>query len=341
MNITVNIGEILTKAWKIVWKFKVLWIFGIMAGCASGNRSSFNNGYSSGGGGGGNNGGEIPEPFRQFASHPLEVIQSFIGQYLAIIAVVVLLLCVLWFVFYSIGIMGKTGLIKGASKADAGAEKLTFGELWTESVPYFWRMFGLSLLIGLPFFILILIVVVVFLVGVLNFVANGGSDRGSVMGLLGALGIFIPSICCLSIIQIIAGLIAEQARNLIVLEDKGVFEALRRGWDLFKHNFLTIILVAIILGVLGFIVGFIMIIPLALILVPVFASVVVANFNSNTMMVPLIIGGLCFLAYLPVLLLLGGIEHSYIQSVWTLTYLRLTAPAPAAPPAVPETADAA
>jgi hypothetical protein len=40
-----NIGEVLSRAWKITWKYKVLWIFGILAGCASG-----------GGSGGGGNG---------------------------------------------------------------------------------------------------------------------------------------------------------------------------------------------------------------------------------------------------------------------------------------------
>ena len=31
-----DIGEVLSRAWQIIWKHKVLWIFGILAGCASG-----------------------------------------------------------------------------------------------------------------------------------------------------------------------------------------------------------------------------------------------------------------------------------------------------------------
>jgi len=41
-----NYSEILSRAWQIIWKHKVLWIFGILAGCA--------NGGGGGGGGGGN-----------------------------------------------------------------------------------------------------------------------------------------------------------------------------------------------------------------------------------------------------------------------------------------------
>jgi len=335
MNINIDLGEVLTKAWKITWKFKVLWIFGILAGCGAGNRGNFNSNFGNGGGSGGN--GNIPEPFRQFENmQPEEAIRSFISQYLVIIVVVILLLCALSFLMYFLGIMGKTGLIKGASKADAGAETLTFGELWTESLPYFWRMFGLSLLIGLPFFIIAMLLVVVLLISVFGFTANGASTGGALATLLAAVGIFVPAMCCLSIASMIVGMIVEQAQNAIILEDKGVLESLSRGWDVFKRNFLTVILIAIILAVIGAIVGFIVAIPLLLALAPALGSIFLAG--SNTAFIPLAIAGICVLVYLPVLLIAGGIQQSYIQSAWTLTYLRLTAATPetpAAPPVVP------
>jgi hypothetical protein len=46
----------------------------------------------------------------------------------------------------------------------------------------------------------------------------------------------------------------------------------------------------------------------------------------------ILVGG-CILLYLPIGLLLGGIQQTYFQSVWTLAYRRLTElmapPAPA------------
>ncbi|MGZ9167228.1 MAG: hypothetical protein ACXW4U_18815, partial [Anaerolineales bacterium] len=42
-----NFGEVLTRAWQIIWKHKVLWVFGILASCGRGG----------GGNGGGNSGG--------------------------------------------------------------------------------------------------------------------------------------------------------------------------------------------------------------------------------------------------------------------------------------------
>ena len=43
----IDYGEVLSKAWKIVWKNKILWIFGILA--------SFGQGSGGGSGGGGSN----------------------------------------------------------------------------------------------------------------------------------------------------------------------------------------------------------------------------------------------------------------------------------------------
>ncbi len=340
MNININIGAILAKAWKITWKFKVLWIFGILAGCGASNRGNFNNSFNSGSSGNnpGNLGrGNLPEPLRRFLDMDWQqAIASFLSQYWIIIAIAVLLLCIIWFVVYFLAAMGKTGLIKGAHKADLGAEKLGFGELWHESLPYFWRLFGLSLLVGLPIFILVVILLVVFVGALAGFLANGrsGADGAAVGGMFAALGVFIPAICCLGIASIFIGMIVEQAKIAMVIENLGVLESLSRGWNVFKRNFLTIIIVSIILAVISGIIGFVIAIPLLLAVLPAFLSFfMLASKSANTAaaFAPLVFAGICFIAYLPVLLVLRGIEQTYTQSALTLTYLRLTTPAPELP----------
>jgi hypothetical protein len=39
---------------------------------------------------------------------------------------------------------------------------------------------------------------------------------------------------------------------------------------------------------------------------------------------PLWLAGICCAIYLPILLVLNGILTSFVQSAWTLTYMRLT-----------------
>ena len=60
-----------------------------------------------------------------------------------------------------------------------------------------------------------------------------------------------------------------------------------------------------------------------------------AGTNPNLSFTPLIIAGLCTVAYFPFLLVVNGILTAYIESVWTLTYLRLTRPKEIIPESTP------
>jgi hypothetical protein len=145
-----NFGEVLTRSWKIIWKHKVLWIFGILASCARGN--------GGGSGGGGNSGSPTGPGDAPFSSGQIEQAMEqfgrFIEQNLWIIIAGVVAIILISVIFYVLGMMGRIGLIKGTYKVENGAESLAFGEIWSESMPYFWRIFGLNFLIGLAFFVI-------------------------------------------------------------------------------------------------------------------------------------------------------------------------------------------
>ena len=136
-----NFGEVLSKAWKIVWKHKVLWIFGILASCsnASGGMNSSSS-YQS-------KDMQLPSGFENFFTQTPEWQLILIG----IVIFLVILLLVLLAVF--LGTIGRIGLIRGTQQADKEIEtRLVFGELFKGSMPYFWRVFLLNLLVGLFIF---------------------------------------------------------------------------------------------------------------------------------------------------------------------------------------------
>ncbi len=94
---------------------------------------------------------------------------------------------------------------------------------------------------------------------------------------------------------------------------------LSRAWKIFwKHK---------VLGIGGAIIGFIIALPILLIIVPAAISATVSSIAESELAFggSLVVGGLCLLTYIPVLILLGGVLQAYFQSAWTLTYLRLTA----------------
>ena len=201
-------SEVLTKAWRIVWKHKILWIFGILAGCGTGG----------GGGGGGGSGArwEQSSPFSQGGTGEIERAVQQAGQWISehwwVIALVILALLVLWAVAVFLGTIGKIGLIRGTFKVDGGAEKLGFGELFRESLPFFWRVFLLTFLIGLAF-------LVVFLPLVLFGVVTAG------VGFL----CILPLMCILVPVLWAVGIVVHQANNAIVVENLGMLDGLKRG----------------------------------------------------------------------------------------------------------------
>ncbi|MFT3892111.1 MAG: hypothetical protein QM730_10800 [Anaerolineales bacterium] len=329
-----NFGEILTRAWQIVWKFKVLWIFGILAGCARGG---------SGGNGGGSsrfdiNNPSVPPGMERFFER---IADNVAGYVLGIIC----LLCVIWIIAIFLGTIGRIGLIRGVAQADGGAEHMIFGQLFSESTPYFWRMFGLSLIIALPVLILVAIAlagaVAVFVpVAVSN---GGGNSPAPAIGFLGILSLFGVCMCFLVPFLLVAGLIIRQAENAIVLEDMRVLPSLSRGWEVFRKNLGPIFIMAIILWVISIVAGMIIAIPIVAVAVP---SAITFALGQGRQFAPMILLGVCLCIYIPVSMVLNGILTAYTQSAWTLTYRRLTgftppAPAPVVvePPLPPEDSD--
>lgn len=311
-----NFGEVLTRAWQIIWKHKILWVFGILASCGRGG-GNFNSNSGGGGDGGGGQPPDLPPQMMRW----FQTIQE---NLTTIIIVFVALLCVIWIVTIFLGAIGKIGLIRGTAQAEAGAASLVFGELFSGSVPYFWRMFGLSLILGLPA-LLLGIVLAVILVG--GFVASGGGDTALVT-MAAMIPVMIACFCLLVPVMFVLGMIFRQAENAVVLEEMGVLPAITRGWEVFKANLGPIILMAIILGVIGLVASFVIALPIFVIVFPAMIAFMAGQGQNLT---PLYLMGACLCLFIPVAWLLQGIITAYTESAWTLTYMRLTKPQDNAP----------
>ena len=295
-----NFGEVLTRAWQITWKYKILWIFGILASCSRGGGGGSGNG--GGGGSNGNGNGNSPFDTSQFERTFEQAGQWMMDNWwILVVAALVFLVLIVLSIF--LGSIGRIGRIKGTLQVESGAESLTFGELFSGSLPYFWRVFGLSFLIGLLFFVIML-----------PFIGIGVVTMG--VGLL----CLLPLICILIPVSMIVGLVLELANVAIVKEDLGMWEGWRRGWDLARANIGPMVGMALILFVIAFAVGLVVAIPFIIILFPT----MIATFaGGGENMTPLLIGGLCMVAFLPVGILINGVMNTYVGSAWTLTYLRL------------------
>ena len=319
-----NFGEILTRAWQIVWKHRVLWVFGILASCGRGG-SSFNSNTGGGGDGGFGTPPDLPPQIQELL---LTIEQNLTAFVVAIIA----LACIIWIVTIFLSTIGKIGLIRGTAQIDSGAESLVFGQLFSESMPYFWRIFGLGLIASIPFIVLVVAGIVAGLAFLIPLSVSSGSDTPPILG-LGLIPLVVGCICLLIPLSIVINLVVRQAENAIVLEEMSVLPSISRGWEVFRNNLGPIILMAIILAVIGFAVGFIIAIPIFIVVVPAIIAFAAGEAQNWT---PLALASVCICLYIPISLLLNGIAIAFTESAWTLTYLRLTKPPVSEPVVLPE-----
>lgn len=307
-----DIIEIFTRAGKITWKYKILWLFGMLASCG---RSSGGNGGNSNSGGSDFNGDNpfSPQMLNQMERFFLRVGRWFEeNPWIIFVAIALIILLVIIQVFCAY--VGMAGLARGVVHAENGVETLHFGELFSESLTYFWRLFGSSLLIFLPVFLFFFIFI---------FVAAFSADGiGSEEAFAGFFGILMFAMCCCFFpIMIFLGVYSQVVSRSIIIEDMGVFAALSRAWQVLIKNIIGYIVVGIILFIAAAIIGILISLPALLAVLPVLGSLISGQINSWQ---PFILAGVILLCYSPIAWFLNGVLTTYTESVWSLMYLRIT-----------------
>lgn len=301
-----EIGNILSRAWKIVWKHKVLWIFGIMASCGS---------RSGGGSGGGSN--SISTDTGQTLNLPPELQRFFTGlerslrafseeQIIMFVAIFFAFICLLLILTWLIGLYGKTGVTVGTLQAEAGSA-VTFRSIWGQSWGVFDRVVGLNFLLALP--PILLGIVLVF-----GLAAVGALTMG--IGIL----CLLPLFCLFIPIGIAYGVFTDFASIAVVKEGLSISAAIQRGWDVLSKNAGSLALLALVLILGSFFISILLALPFFVALLPLLLGAASGDVMQN-MTFTLI----CFAAAIPVILVASGILYSYLQTAWTLAYSELSA----------------
>jgi hypothetical protein len=305
-----NYGRILEKAWKIIWKHKILWLFGVLAGCsATGSRG--------GGGGGGANTTFQPGSL-DFLSPSTQGAMNNFGEFIAsvpiwvwvllaigLVLVLMLVGLILSVVFLLVGTLGETGVISGtglADEADLEAPPLSFSTIFNKLKPHYWKVVLLRIGLYLLGFLLMLILLIPIL-------------------------LLISCTCCLGLLVLIPiGWLIDTLVNFTIIamieEELGIFPAINRAWQVITRNLGHVVVMFLILGVGGLIVGLIISLPLIIIPVPLVANLLISS--GQMIGVGLVLSILLSLVFIPLLVFLAGVLRAYILASWTLTFRLLT-----------------
>lgn len=291
---------ILTRAWELTWKHKILWIFGIFsAGIGVGFRS-----FS----------GRFPEMFQyRFQTEDIPQLQDFVEslspkQTLQFSLGFLIFLLLVGLLLYVISLISLGGLITGFDRAERN-EPFQFMDLLRAGASHFWRLLGVSLT-------LLILVFAAMMIMFCGTITLGVATLG-----LGLLCLF-PLLCLLIPISVLLGSYIALAQVAVVIDRMGVYEAFSKAWRLMYQNLGELAVMTLILVLGGIIVSFLLAAPMVAIALPAaIASMIKGEPTTGT---GLLISGLCLVVYLPVLIFLNGLLQTYLTGAWTLTYHHLT-----------------
>lgn len=305
-------GEILSKAWKTIWKHKILWLFGILAGCSAsgsgGGSSNVNYSTSS------NDFQDMPSFLRPEAQHSAEQffrsladIQPWVWVLIGV-SILILILAIS-FVSLMAGTLGTTGVIKGTSMADQAGEDdkpLSFGAIFKGLKPHFWKVLLMTLIVNIGGVILgVILVIPIIILTVCTFFLAGI--------LMIPLGWFITTLVRFTTIA-------------IVEENLGIIDAVKRAWNLLIKNLGNVAIMFLILGIGGALVGLFLAIPIFVSLLPLIINITIDGYEAAY--TGLTLTAILFGVALPLVIVLGGALKAYLLSAWTLTYREIAAETP-------------
>ena len=315
-------GNLLKRAWQIIWNHKFLWALGFLAALGGG------------GGGGGNTGWRenvqsLADPMEGL---PMQEMEQAFAQFERLIAGATIAIIVLSCVFVLLGIVlwlvrlvAEAGLVDAVNKIEDGG-KSSFGEALSGGAAVLLRMVGLKILLALP---IILIVGAVLIFGAVVFGATAAtavSDAaGSATPFLGAIGLLlaclIPLLCIIFVLAlVIAGIDLFAVRGLVI-HNMGVIEAIRHGWATLRNNLGEVIVVALILFVIGLLFGLVVglvMVPFGLIFAAPTFFAVMAGGELNPGALATTGAGLLCLGL--VAAILNAIWVAYQSTTFTLAY---------------------
>jgi hypothetical protein len=300
-------GNVLSRAWNIVWANKWLFILGFLAALGSGGSSGSSNFRTN-----------IPSGSSDFQP-PADIFDN-LGQFAPIIGALVCFFILLGIGLWLLRLIGEAGLIASVDRIEGG-QKLTFGEGFRAGTGHLKNMIVLSLMLYGPF---LLVGLLVFGGGAL--LAVGSAAGGSGELLAGGIGLIllclIPLGCLMAIAGLIISFIYPMAQRSIIITGLDVMDGIRHGWQVLRTNLIEIFILAVIFVLIGFMVGLaslIIVVPLALISVIPVAIAVIQGGEVLTV-AAIILGAIGVLAFILLSAAITSIVRTFQSTSFTLAY---------------------
>lgn len=316
--------DILKQAFRITWRYRPLWLFGFLLALCGGG----------GGGGGGNfnfssRGGE--GDFGNLPNMP-EIDPNLIIAVVVGFICLILLLAVVGVVVQQVTRTALIGMVRQIKDSEAVTMRDGWRFGWSNRA---WRIFLLSLLIGIPATILTIGLILLALSPLLLlFLDNTASTVFSIiLTVFACIFVFI----LLIIVGVILAPIQELAWRRIALDQRGVIEGLREAVTLIRQRLKDVAVIWLLMFGVGLVWGIgslIVVLPVSLIAAALLGGIPAglvylisqSGWGAAIAGVPL-----ALLALIVVSSAANGLYLIYQSAVWTLAYLELEKPVVSSP----------
>mgnify|MGYP001068239070 CR=1 FL=1 len=296
-------GQILKRALQITWKYKLLWLFGLLAGF---NNPSFRSSV------------RYTEPLPPEAQqHIAEFVNS--PYFVFILSGLFFLIIVTAIVVGLVNAAGRSALIDLVNRLEEG-EEVTLSAGWKAIRRNTWRVFLVNFLLGLPVGLLIMASVLPLLIPIFQAIRKGFTEIPGPPAETG-LYFFFCGVCLGILIGALLSLLTLMAERACVLEHLPVGKSIIRGWEYFTQHMGRMILLGLILLAIAIGIGLVMGAPMCLLSLALVAPLAALGRDRILAALPL----LCGIGLLLWLLTtaINSVIQTFYSSCWTLFYREL------------------
>ena len=275
---------------------------------------------------------EFSESFTLSGGEAAEFFQNTVAQtVLAIVILVIFVIFILFLLSLLVRYLSETAAIKMVNDYEKTGTKYGVRQglrmAWSRSA---WRLFLIDLTVRLPAVLLFLVLIVMVVAPIFAL-----ASTGTVAGIIGAVatgGLFFLWLALAIVAGVVLGVLARIARQACVVDNLGVIESIRRGYEIVRYNLKDVGIMWLVMLGINLTWPFLMV-PVLIVLVGIgviVGGIVVGLIGGLTALATAgtaawvaagVVGGILFLLILVApMALLTGMRVIFESSAWTLTY---------------------
>jgi hypothetical protein len=291
-------GEVFSKAAKVTWKYKILWIPAMIVCLMTALYSILNDVVS--------------------------IVMTRSSVYSSTTMIFSLLLMIVAVIYTVVAFFAGTAqyvfTIGGILQSEHESNKLTLRTIWEGSRKYFWRVLGILAVLSLG--LTIVIMPCACIIGIIAGLSAASSITSyTTTPQIPTTPIMIGIICLFIPVMILALGIIQQCILAVVVDNCSFGDSLRKGFKLFGKNFGIILLASIVLGIIMFGIS----LPVGFGFTWLTQKLVTVLINGlGSSLLNIVLYGIAWLISVPIYMVVSAIVFVFTQSAWTFFYRQLT-----------------